>query len=263
MAGAVHPPSRAAAADLNYQRAMGFQAAASRRGEMVAAFDCHIVNYGFPIPDFNLGFPAPGSREVGRCLDRIEAYFAGHRLPYRVVVPSESLAELTPELAARGYTAATSVPGMLLEPIELPAPQGALRLAAVADARTVDEFGRTAFAAFGFPEAGAAAVMTPRLFEDPALQAYVGYLGDEPVCTSLLYVTGTTAGIYWVGTLEAQRGRGFGEVMTAHAARQGRARGCDHASLQASVMGRPVYERMGFRQNREYRNFERAAAETG
>jgi len=66
-----------------------------------------------------------------------------------------------------------------------------------------------------------------------------------------------------VGTLEAQRGRGFGEVMTAHAARQGRARGCDHASLQASVMGRPVYERMGFRQNREYRNFERAAAETG
>jgi len=256
----MRPASRAEAADFNYQRAMGFQAAASRRGEMIAAFDYHIVNYGFPVPDFNLGFPTCGARDVGPSLDRIEEYFAACRLPYRVVVPSEALPELEPALAARGYSEASRVPGMLLEPIELASSQGELRVAPVDGARSIGEFGRTAFAAFGFPEDGAAAVMTPRLFEDPAVHAYVGYLGDEPVCTSLLYVTGATAGIYWVGTLPAQRGRGFGEVMTAHAARQGFARGCDHASLQASAMGRPVYERMGFRQNRDYRNFERAPA---
>ena len=247
-----------AAADFNFQHAMGVQAAASRRGEMAAAFDYHIAHFGFPVPDFNLAFPKLRSRELERTLERIEEYFGARSLPYRIVVPSESLAELAPLLAARGYAETARVPGMALEPIELAPQQSELRIAPVDDAQAIEDFGRTAFASFGFPSDGAAAVMTPQLFDDPALRAYVGYRGDEPVCTSLLHVTGTIAGIYWVGTLAAQRGRGFGEVMTAHAALEGRALGCLRASLQASAMGQPVYERMGFRQNRDYRNFERA-----
>jgi GNAT superfamily N-acetyltransferase len=246
------------AADFNYEVAMGVQAAASRRGEMAAGFDYHIVSYGFPVPDFNLGFPKLSGNEIERTLQRIEDFFGARELPYRVVVTSESLAELSPLLVARGYAETARVPGMLLEPIDLAPPRCELRITAVEDAPGVLDFGRTAFKSFGFPEAGAAAVMTPQLFDDPALHGYVGYLGDEPVCTSLLYVTGTTAGIYWVGTLAGQRGRGFGEVMTAHASLEGRVLGCLRASLQASAMGRPVYERMGFRQNRDYRNFERA-----
>jgi hypothetical protein len=45
--------------------------------------------------------------------------------------------------------------------------------------------------------------------------------------------------------------------MTAHAVRRGAELGAVMASLQASDMGRPVYEHMGFRVTAWYRNFRR------
>ena len=77
----------------------------------------------------------------------------------------------------------------------------------------------------------------------------------------MLYVTGHVAGIYWVGTLEAWRGKGYGAALTVVAACEGKERGCTVASLQASVMGYPVYERIGFKHDRTYFGFELGAAE--
>ena len=75
---------------------------------------------------------------------------------------------------------------------------------------------------------------------------YVGYLDDEPVATASLITAGSAAGIYNVATVAAVRGRGIGAAMTAFAVRAGADRGMQVATLQASTMGRPVYERMGF-----------------
>jgi ribosomal protein S18 acetylase RimI-like enzyme len=75
---------------------------------------------------------------------------------------------------------------------------------------------------------------------------FVGYLHGDPVATVSLVTAGGTAGIYNVTTVEAARGRGIGAAMTVAAARHGAARGFDLATLQASRMGRPVYERLGF-----------------
>ena len=66
----------------------------------------------------------------------------------------------------------------------------------------------------------------------------------EPVCTSALVRNADVAGIYFVATLEDFRGRGA--AVTWEAARDGIEHGCRFASLQASELGRPVYERMGF-----------------
>ena len=57
---------------------------------------------------------------------------------------------------------------------------------------------------------------------------------------------GGAAGIYNVTTVEAARGRGIGAAMTVAAVRHGADLGLDLATLQASTMGRPVYERLGF-----------------
>jgi predicted acetyltransferase len=75
---------------------------------------------------------------------------------------------------------------------------------------------------------------------------YVGYLNDDPVATASLIAAGGAAGIYNVATVIAARRRGIGAVMTAWAVRAGAARGMQVATLQASNMGRPVYERLGF-----------------
>ncbi|MDW4549577.1 GNAT family N-acetyltransferase [Defluviimonas sp. D31] len=82
---------------------------------------------------------------------------------------------------------------------------------------------------------------------------FVGRCDGVPVATALYAVsTGAgvaCAGIYNVCTLASHRGRGLGRAMTAHAMDAGRREhGCVVAALQASPMGRPVYERMGFRE---------------
>ena len=59
-----------------------------------------------------------------------------------------------------------------------------------------------------------------------------------------------------MATLEARRGRGLGEAITWEAVKAGIAAGCELASLQASALGRPVYERMGFETPLHYVHFE-------
>jgi ribosomal protein S18 acetylase RimI-like enzyme len=81
---------------------------------------------------------------------------------------------------------------------------------------------------------------------------YVGYVGGKPATTSLRVRTGDVAGIYFVGTLPQFRRRGFGESMTWRAITDGRADGCKIGYLQASEMGRRIYQRMGFRVIEEY-----------
>ena len=85
-------------------------------------------------------------------------------------------------------------------------------------------------------------------FEDDAPEEhFIGLLDGVPVATASLLVAGGAAGIYNVATLEPARRRGIGAAMTVAAVRRGAARGLRSATLQASDMGRPIYERLGFR----------------
>ena len=81
----------------------------------------------------------------------------------------------------------------------------------------------------------------------PHVQGFVGYCDGQPVAAALVYLSHGIAGINWVGTVSAARGRRFAEAIVWTAVREGFARGAALANLQASPMGRPVYERMGYR----------------
>ncbi len=70
------------------------------------------------------------------------------------------------------------------------------------------------------------------------------------------------AGIYWVGSLERARGKGLGEATTAAATNAGFELGADLASLQASPMGKPIYERMGYETLFDYRLYMSAPPST-
>jgi ribosomal protein S18 acetylase RimI-like enzyme len=61
--------------------------------------------------------------------------------------------------------------------------------------------------------------------------------------------------VYYVATLPDFRRRGLGEAMTRRAIAQGAAAGCNVATLQASPLGLPIYERMGFRRVGYYRTY--------
>ena len=85
---------------------------------------------------------------------------------------------------------------------------------------------------------------------DPDGDTYVAfnaYVDGEIASTATLVVSDDVAGIYNVATPPAFRRRGLGEAVTAAAVAEGGRRGCRIATLQASAMGLPIYERMGFR----------------
>ena len=68
-----------------------------------------------------------------------------------------------------------------------------------------------------------------------------------PVATATLVLAGGIAGIHDVSTVPEARGRGIGTAMTAAALQAAHAQGFEIAFLQPSPMGRPLYERLGFR----------------
>lgn len=83
--------------------------------------------------------------------------------------------------------------------------------------------------------------------------AFLAYLDDQPAAIAMTLVSHGVAGIYWVGTVDGARGRGLARTVTTTAVNAGFDLGAELASLQASSLGKPVYERMGFESIFDYR----------
>ena len=150
------------------------------------------------------------------------------------------------------------MPGMALHPVidraAPPVPAGhEIRLAT--DAAGMEDHRRVVMAGFGMPEDWVRAILPDHLVGSPGAAFYVGYSDGEPVTSGLGLVTGRTVGVYNIATVEAVRRRGLGAAMTERIAVDRAAAGCDTAILQASDMGRPIYERLGYRTVVEYVGF--------
>lgn len=158
-----------------------------------------------------------------------------------------------PLMAELGLVAASDAAtlAMTLHPVRDRAQPAGLALGfeilQVTDESGLEDHRRTMTAGFDADPSVAEAMMGIGLLDRPEGAVYVGYLDGLPVTSGLGWRTGRTIGVYNIATISAARRRGFGEAMTARALADGRAAGCDVAALQASSMGRPIYERMGFR----------------
>ena len=175
------------------------------------------------------------------------------RIPFLWWVrPSARPTDLDQRLTRLGLVPEPPWPAMLLEIGRLLAPPTVpdLEIRRVSDARAYRDY-EAVYAPIlstsaDFTELFAAASQRIGFASDAPEVHYVGYLDDEPVATVSLISAGGAAGIYNVATVAAARGRGIGAAMTAWAVRAGADRGMQVATLQASTMGRPVYERLGF-----------------
>lgn len=84
---------------------------------------------------------------------------------------------------------------------------------------------------------------------ETAFRRFLLRIDGEPLASSAVLpgpAGSGLAGIYNVGTLEPARGQGLGALVTQAAIDAARDAGALVAVLQASEMGRPVYERLGF-----------------
>jgi hypothetical protein len=160
-------------------------------------------------------------------------------------IPTLTQAGLAPDAAG------TSMPGMVAFPIdhdaiaEPAAPD--LEIRRVTDTSGIDAHRQAATAGFGSDPAVAQGTTCPDLLGRPECVVYVGYADGAPVVSGLGWRTGRTVGVYSIATIASARRRGYGAAMTARVVADGVVAGCDVAALQASQMGRPIYERLGFR----------------
>ena len=63
--------------------------------------------------------------------------------------------------------------------------------------------------------------------------------------------------VWFVATVPAARGQGLATALMAHALADARERGCTTSTLQATDLGHPVYERLGYRSLGEIQMWER------
>lgn len=224
--------------------------------------DLTLVATGVPIAFFNPAFVTGPPADAARLIVDATAFYAERKLPFALYFRDGVAPGMAEACAGAGMVEHWRPPLMVLDPIppaDRAVPDGLTIETVDAAGAGADEYLETLLAGFGVPPGLIDPSLGRALVDTPGLVGLLGRVGGEPVSTSALYVTGATAGVYNVATLPDHRGRGFGEALTAAAARAGADRGATHAILQASQAGEPVYRRMGYATPDRYRQFEPAS----
>ena len=245
-------------ADANYFDSMRRLAAQMDRGEVRERGGILIAATGLPVAMLNNAFVTRPLADAATLVSEAVDFFDSRHLPFLVRV-RESVDEQSERAAeAIGLQHRDLVPGMALHPLPDALPEHArLEIRRVVDMDSLVQYAEVLAAGFGMPPKLGRAFAAPGLLALPGVSFYTGFVDREPVATSALFMSNRVAGVYNVATLDAYRRRGFGQAMTWHAVEDGMEADCLIASLQASDMGRPVYERMGFRTVCKYKTYVR------
>ena len=146
-------------------------------------------------------------------------------------------------LEAAGHTLDTTPMAMTLELAGLPDPETE-ELDWDARATTAD-LSRINDLAYGFqaPTFGSALTDLP---PDLPLHLYQARVDGEPASVMGTLDDGDDCGVYFVATLKEHRGKGLARRLMHVALAEARERGLRTSTLQATKLGYPVYERLGY-----------------
>lgn len=86
---------------------------------------------------------------------------------------------------------------------------------------------------------------------------FLGYIDGTPVSTSTLIYNADMAGIYNITTLPHHRRKGYGRIMTIDLIVKADSHKYSQSVLNASTMGKPLYEKIGFKTKYERQTFSR------
>jgi GNAT superfamily N-acetyltransferase len=147
---------------------------------------------------------------------------------------------------SRGMTATPGVPLMTCsaEAVSMPPYDDATALRSLTQmAEHVD----VAAPSYDRPRDWLAALDQSTLFDQDFGAGLVADVDGEPAATGISVVAGEWVGVFIIGTVPAYRRRGLGAALTAKLVVDAVARnGVTRALLQSSVMGKGVYESLGF-----------------
>ncbi len=235
--------------DHNHQLANFAFLGTSVTGAVYENRDVWMAHCGFPSKEFNGCFLKVPGRRHEASVEVAEAWYGGVSLPYVIRMRTDLEEACAQALTDAGYVREEEeTPVMALDkiPDAPPFQLDDLEIRYVESPEDLARFQTTTMEGFGFPGDAGKLFLTPAFHARPGVRLFLGCVDGEPVATSALVATNGIAGIYFVATKEGSRGKGYGEALTWAAVCGGREFHCTVSCLQASKMGRPVYERMGF-----------------
>ena len=245
-------------ADMNENWAawLQFTAEHAAEGETGTFGTIRCSSVGVPIPLFNQAFVFDDPRVDD--LASATSWLSQRDVPFFVTAPDTvagAVAEMA-ESVGLGPTA-TTTPGMVFAPLaDVPAESDAeIEIVPVTHAAQLTDVAVVASEAFGAPLEAAASLAPASSLADVRCSWFVGYVDGDPAACGQLLRTADVAGVYSIGVRERFRRRGLGAAITTAALVAGRELGCAIGILQASPMGQPVYERMGFETVTHYHSF--------
>lgn len=148
-------------------------------------------------------------------------------------------------LASAGHVLDASPAAMLLELDELRAPARAPETLDWSGEWDVEAAGQVNDAAYG-DEPGLFARAAARIPADTA-HMYVARVVGEPASFVLVHDHERDCAFWVAATIPSARGRGLLSALLHRALLDARERGCTTSTTQATRMGEPVYERLGYR----------------
>jgi len=245
------------AVDANYWQSFKLLARACG-GEVLEREGMLAVSTGLPVAMLNIAFVKRPLADPQASLNEVMSFYDEKRLPFVLRLREGVDPESERAAPALGMPYSDTVPGMALHPVPPPPePVRGLHIEQLSDSKRLGAYQRVAAEGFGMPVEFVERLMGPAFLKVAGFGSYLGTVDDEPVAVSSVFVDGGVAGVYNVATLESHRRRGIGKAMTWRSVLRGREAGCSVAVLEASELGKPVYERMGFRVVAPYKTFRR------
>jgi ribosomal protein S18 acetylase RimI-like enzyme len=161
---------------------------------------------------------------------------------------------LSPLLLEQGLVEIFSLPGMVIDVLETPLtpnPPDELEICEVKNAKGVQAYNDAILPAYEMPlEYGAYFSEVHDLhgyYPSFPMRAFYGVWEGNAVAGSVVFFGEKVAVIQCVGTREEARGRGFARAVVSTCVEAAQKEGYRYVVLQASDMGFPIYQKMGFR----------------
>jgi ribosomal protein S18 acetylase RimI-like enzyme len=232
-------------------------ASATPNGEVERCEEITIAKSGIPAAGFNIVFALGRPSSLSGVSEAIKRLYITSGTPWELITTPDTSGTLEALIEEFNLVKVEVEPGMILEPIPnliSPSPPE-LEIRQVSQGEELVTLLRVGMLGFGDPSGSLLEPISRGLSESALFRGgcYLGYANGVPVSTSIRFSIGPIAAIYFVATLKEFRRRGYGEAMTWRATLDGRTKdGCKCGFLQASAMGRPIYEKMGYRKIVDY-----------